>query len=237
MDETGLHGASVDRTRPLREQVYAILRGLILTGQAGPGTALDERAIAGELGISRTPVREAVKKLGDEGLVEIRAQSGTTVSPLRRGQIEEAHVIRRALEVESAGRAAERVTKADLHRLEDLLLLHSAALERRRYADAIALDDAFHRAICEICGFPALWRAVEISKAPLDRCRHAMIPRVGAGRTTLAEHRRILDALARRDPEAARQTMRDHLDGAVRKTLANLDAILGEPGEGKTNTE
>jgi GntR family transcriptional regulator, rspAB operon transcriptional repressor len=226
MSEIESNGLGVDRSRPLREQVYAILRTLILTGRLAPGASLEERTIAGELGISRTPVREAVRKLGDEGLVEIRAQSGTTVSPLLRAQVEEAHVIRRALEVEGVGRAAARMTDADVHRLEDLLMLHAAALDRHGYVDAIALDDAFHRAICDICGYPMLWRAVEISKAPLDRCRHAMIPKVGAGPTTLAEHRRILDALARRDVDAARQAMRDHLDGAVQKTLANLDAIL-----------
>jgi DNA-binding GntR family transcriptional regulator len=219
----------LDRTRPLRDQVYGILRGLILSGGLEPGAALDEKAIASRLQVSRTPVHEAVKKLSDERLVHVRAQSGTTVSLLDRHQIEEAHVIRRALEAESAWFAAGRITDAWLNRLEDIHLLHAAAIERRAYADAIMQDDAFHQTIAEISGFPMLWRAIEISKAQLDRCRHAMIPRAGEGEATLVEHRAILEALRRRDPEASRQAIRDHLDAALGKTLQYLDTVLAEP--------
>ena len=110
MDDADLLDVRLDRTRPLRDQVYGVLRELILTGGLGPGQALDEKAIATRLQVSRTPVHEAVKKLSDEHLVEVRAQSGTTVSPLDRHQIEQAHVIRRALEAESASHAAQRIT-------------------------------------------------------------------------------------------------------------------------------
>lgn len=219
----------LDRTRPLREQVYSVLRELILTGGLGPGAALDEKAIAARLQVSRTPVHEAVKKLSDESLVEVRAQSGTTVAPLDRHQIEQAHVIRRALEAEAAQYAALRVTPAWLNRLEDIQLLHAAAIQRRAYVDAIAQDDAFHRTVAEVSGYPMLWRAIEISKAQLDRCRHAMIPLVGRGEATLAEHRAVLDALRRRDPDASRAAMRAHLDGAHRKTLEFLDVVLAAP--------
>ncbi len=229
MSDAELFDMRVDRTRPLREQVYAVLRELILTGGLGPGAALDEKAVAARLGVSRTPVHEAVKKLSDEHLVEVRAQSGTTVSPLDRHQIEQAHVIRRALEAESATYAAQRVTPAWLNRLADIQLLHAAALERRAYVDAIHQDDAFHRTIAEISGYPLLWRAIEISKAQLDRCRHAMIPRAGEGAATLSEHQAILDALRRGDPEASCAAMRAHLDGAHAKTLVYLDTVLNEP--------
>jgi DNA-binding GntR family transcriptional regulator len=231
MDDSALLDLRLDRTRPLRDQVYAVLREMILTGGLGPGAALDEKAIATRLRVSRTPVHEAVKKLSDEHLVEVRAQSGTTVAPLDPHQIEQAHVIRRALEAESAHHAAERITPAWLNRLADIQLLHAAALERRAYADAIHQDDAFHRTLAEISGYPLLWRAIEISKAQLDRCRHAMIPREGQGEATLAEHKAILDALRRGDAEGSQAAMRAHLDGAHAKTLEYLDAVLGEPAK------
>jgi DNA-binding GntR family transcriptional regulator len=221
----------LDRPRPGREQVYGVLRELILTGGLGPGVALDEKAIAARLQVSRTPVHEAVKKLSDESLVEVRAQSGTTVAPLDRRLIEQAHVIRRALEVESAQHAARRATPAWLNRLADIQLLHAAAIERRAFVDAIAQDDAFHRTVAEISGYPLLWRAIEISKGQLDRCRHLTIPLEGRGQATLDEHAAILAALARGDPDGAAAAMRAHLDGAQAKTLEYLDALLAEPAQ------
>ncbi len=218
----------LDRTRPLRDQVYDLLRHMIVTGGLMPGAMVDEKALAARLQVSRTPVHEAVKKLSDEHLVTVRAQSGTMVAPLDRHEIEQAHIIRRALEAEAAQRAADRVTPQGLNRLADIQLLHKAALQRRAYPDAIAHDDAFHRAIADISGYPMLWRAIEISKAQLDRCRHAMIPMAGRGAETLREHGAILEALRQRDGDATRHAMRVHLDSAYDKTLAYIDTVLAE---------
>jgi GntR family transcriptional regulator, rspAB operon transcriptional repressor len=229
MDQIDLAEVHLDRARPLRDQIYDVLRRLIVTGGLMPGAAVDEKAIAGRFQVSRTPVHEAVKKLADEHLVTVRAQSGTMVAPLDRHEIEQAHVIRRALEAEAAQRAAGRMTAQGLNRLTDIQLLHKAALQRRAFADAIAHDDAFHRAIADISGYPMLWRAIEISKAQLDRCRHAMIPMAGRGAETLREHAAILDALRGRDGDASRGAMRAHLDSAYDKTLAYIDTVLAEP--------
>jgi DNA-binding GntR family transcriptional regulator len=209
----------------MRDQIYALLRADILTGRLRPGQAIEEKAIATRLGVSRTPVHEAVKKLADEHLVEVRAQSGTMVSLLDRARIEEAHVIRRALEIESAGLAAGRAGPAALNRLDDLLMLHGATIERHDYAEAILLDDAFHRAVSDISGLAMLWRVIEISKAQLDRCRHLMLPREG-GAATLAEHRAIIAALATGASDVARRAMQAHLDRAFRDTLRGLDLIF-----------
>lgn len=229
MTDADLMDMRLDRTRPLRDQVYGLLRRQIVTGELDPGSAVDEKAIALRLQVSRTPVHEAVKKLSDERLVTVRAQSGTIVAALDRHEIEQAQVIRRALEAEAAHTAAGRVTEAWLNRLEDILLLQAAALERRGFADAIAHDDAFHRTVTEISGYPMLWRAIEISKAQLDRCRHAMIPMAGLGAATLTEHGAIVAALRARDPGASREAMRAHLDSSYRKTLLYIDTVLAEP--------
>ena len=101
----------VDRARSLREQIYGIVRRLILTCEFAPGSVIDEKAIALDLGVSRTPVREAVKKLSDENLVEVQAQAATVVAPIDRKLIHESFLIRRALEVESVGVAACRMSQ------------------------------------------------------------------------------------------------------------------------------
>ena len=209
-----LSRARMDRERPLRDQVYEIIRNLVLTGKIAPGEVIDEKLIAAQLKISRTPVREAVKKLSDENLIDVVAQSGTRAALLDRHEVEQAYIIRRALEMESAGQAATHMTGAHAEALSDILIMHARAIERKNYVLAITIDDKFHRAISEISNLPRLWRAIEISKAQLDRCRHLMLPRAGEGKATLEEHREIIRALNSADPEKARLAMGAHLQRA-----------------------
>ena len=215
--------ALIGRSTSLREQIYGIVRKRILTSELAPGAAIDEKAIALELGVSRTPVREAVKKLTDENLVEVKAQSRTLVRRLDRKLIHEAFLIRRALEVENVGHAACSATRAHIQCLENIQRLHTLALRRRRFVDAIGLDDKFHRQISEISDLPRLWQAIEVSKAHLDRCRYLTLPRPGAGSATLLQHQAVVKALVRRNPASARQAMAEHLDKAYEGIVSFLD--------------
>ena len=213
----------LDRSRPLRDQIYPLVRGLILTGIIRPGEVIDEKAIAAQLDVSRTPVREAVKRLSDERLVDVVAQSGTKASKMDRKAIEESFLIRRALEMESAAQASQHMTQEHADRLHDILARHERAVEKRQFVEAIARDDEFHRAITEISDLPRLWSTIEISKAQLDRCRHMMLPRAGQAEATLEQHREIIRGLNSRDPARAAATMKAHLDAAWRSTTAVLD--------------
>jgi DNA-binding GntR family transcriptional regulator len=218
----------LDRSRPLRDQIYPMIRGLILTGVIQPGEVIDEKAIAAQLHVSRTPVREAVKRLSDEHLVDVVAQSATRAARMDRREIEEAFLIRRALEMESAAQAAGHMSQEHADRLHDILAKHERAVERRQFVEAIARDDEFHRAVTEISDLPRLWSTIEISKAQLDRCRHMMLPRAGQAEATLEQHRAIIRALNSRDPAKAAGAMKAHLDAAWRSTVAVLDG----PGPG-----
>lgn len=218
-----LSSVRLDRARPLRDQIYQLVRRLLLTGAIRPGEIIDEKAIAAQLDVSRTPVREAVKRLADEHLVEVLAQSATRAMRIDRDEIAQSFLIRRALEMESAAQAAPLMNQEHADRLVSILAQHERAIERHSYVEAIGHDDAFHRAITEISGLPRLWQMIEISKAQLDRCRHLMLPRSGEAETTLEHHRAIIRALNSKDPEQARRAMRDHLDTAYRSTKAVLD--------------
>ena len=220
----------VERARPLRQQIYDIVRRWILTGELAPGAAIDEKAIAQRFGVSRTPVREAVKKLSDENLVDVKAQSGTVVSRIDHKLIWEAFIIRRALEVESVGVAARRMSQKHEDRLEELHLLHRHAVERKRFVDAIAQDDAFHSYISEISDMPRLWRAIEISKAQLDRCRYLAVPRPGLAGATIEQHRRIIVALSQKDELLSREMMGEHLDRAFEGIVASLNLATESAG-------
>ena len=108
---------SVNRSHSLREQIYSLIRTLILTGEIQPGETIDEKAIAAKLSVSRTPVREAVKKLSDEHLVDVVAQSATRAAKIDPHEIAQAYLIRRALEVECASRAAQNMSQTHIDHL------------------------------------------------------------------------------------------------------------------------
>lgn len=214
-----LDAPNLNRTLPLRDQIYQFIRGMIVSGQMRPGEAINEVAIAEQLGVSRTPVREAVKRISDEGLVNVFAQTGTFVAPISLKELEEAYVIRSALEMESARRAASKLTAAHAELLEDNIAAHELAISRAKFAEAIRLDDVFHKTIAEINDFQMLWRAVDISKAQMDRGRYLSLPKPGYGETTIQQHKLILKALQRHDGAAAAAAMREHLNTSLRNAL------------------
>jgi len=214
----------LDRRIPLRDQIYPVLRDLILTGVIKPGEPIDEKHIAQLLRISRTPVREAVKKLSDQHLVDVIAQSGTKASMIDAGEIHQAYLIRRALEMESAAQAAPHFTAAHAAQLKRILRDHEAALSDNNSVRAISIDDNFHRTIAEIAGLPRLWTMIEISKAHLDRCRHIMLSRRGIAAAVLKQHNVIVEALATGSPDVARAAMREHLE----TSYSSIESMLAE---------
>lgn len=209
-----LSGYRLQRDSSMRDQVYALLRNLILTGEISPGGLIDEKYIGEQLGISRTPIREAVKRLSDEHLVDVVAQSATRASQLDPKSIEEAFLIRRALEMESAGQASQAMTQAHTNALSNIIKNHMSALENKQFSKAIDIDDEFHCYIAGINDLERLWRTVEVSKAQLDRCRHILSPHKGQGEKTIEQHRVILRALNSADAQNARTAMQAHLDFA-----------------------
>ncbi|PZO80251.1 MAG: GntR family transcriptional regulator [Mesorhizobium amorphae] len=221
-----LDPSSLNRALPLRDQIYQMVRTMIVAGRLKPGEPVNEVSIADALGVSRTPVREAVKRISDEGLIKVLAQTGTFVAPISRHDLEEAYVIRRALEMESARRAAPRFDKAAAEALEDNVDAHRLAIRRGRFARAIQLDDAFHRSIAETSGFPGIWRAVDISKAQMDRGRYLALPEPGYGAQTITQHEAILSALIANDAEAAALAMGSHLETSLRNTLDVAEELL-----------
>lgn len=229
-----LANLQMNRTRSMRDQVYELLRKLILTGKIKPGELIDEKAIALQLAISRTPVREAVKRLSDEHLVDVVAQSATRASQLDTDAIREAYLIRRALEMESAAQAAGRMTQKHTDALATIIDKQTRCIDDKAYANAIEVDDEFHAYVARISHLERLWQTIEISKAQLDRCRHIMLPRMGEAEKTIEQHREILRALNTNDSEKARLAMCTHLDYAYGASVALLEASnLEFPAERK----
>jgi len=208
----------IDRAQPIPEQVYRLLRQAIITLRLPPGATIIEKQITERLDISRTPVRDALRQLADEGLIHVKPQSGTFVALIDRQQLEEGRLIRRSLEIEGIKLAVARVAAADLENLKDILALQERAAQRNRYPDFIAGDDQFHRTISELSGFPRLWRVISGAKAQLDRVRHLSAPLPGQADRVLRQHRAIVVALAKRDPEQTVRALSHHLDDAYERT-------------------
>ena len=180
--------------------------------QRRPGEAISEGEIALSYGVSRTPVREAILKLSDEGLLDIYPQSGIFVSRIPIAALPEAIIIRRALEETTARLAAERATSSQI------LALHSV-LERQRESSAARDSDAFHQAdetfhasIADVAGYPGIWKFIQQVKVHVDRYRRLTLPQHGRIALVIAEHEAILTAIEAHDPEGARRGMEIHLE-------------------------
>ena len=168
--------------------IYSDLRAELLSLQRRPGEAISEAEIALSYGVSRTPVREAILKLSDEGLLEIFPQSGIIVSRIPVAALPEAIIIRKALEETTARLAAERATSSQILALR-------AILERQREAEAAGdseafhqADEAFHATIAEIAGHPGIWKLIQQVKVHVDRYRRLTLPQQGRIAQVITEH-------------------------------------------------
>ena len=192
--------------------IHRDLRAAIVALRRKPGEPIAEKLIAQDYGVSRTPVREAILKLADEGLVEIFPQSGTFVARIPLGALPEAFAIRKALEEATVRYAAERATRSQIATLH-------ACVERQKEVDAAGdrdgfhqADEAFHALIAEIAGYPGFWTVIQQVKVQVDRCRRLTLPVQGRMGVVIAEHEAIVDAISRHDPDRAERAIAEHLD-------------------------
>jgi len=204
------HGGRPRRTNA-SSRIYSELRDALVSLQRRPGEAISEAEIALSYGLSRTPVREAILKLADEGLVDIFPQSGIFVSRIPLAALPEAIIVRKALEETTAGMAAQRATPSQIMNLQTIV-------QQQREADAAGdrdgfhlADEAFHAGIAEIAGYPGIWRLILQVKVHVDRYRRLTLPVAGRITEVIAEHETILAAIEAHDPAAARAAMERHL--------------------------
>lgn len=208
----------LDRRRQAAPQVYELLRERILALDLTPGTVLSRADLAAQFGVSQTPVREALIKLGDEGLVDIFPQHATVVSRIDIDTALQAHFLRRAIELElvhELSRLPEAALRALLVRLRAHIERQAAALAPQDWPDFTREDRAFHHAMYEAAGQTALWQLVQSRAGHVDRLRRLNLPAKGKAQAVLGDHRAITAALAARDAVAAQAAVRAHLAGTL----------------------
>lgn len=210
----------------LRERVHEKLRAAIVSGELPAGAVLNEREIAGSLGVSTTPVKEALRRLEGEGLIVVEPRRSARVCFDAR-RAEEMTLARAALESMIARMAATRVGATALRAIEEIFARMDAATRAGDARKLITLNERFHDAIHEAsdCGY---LRRVLVGQRVYDHATRVFL--LGdpdeCGRA-LTEHRAILDALAARDGDAAERAMRDHVVRSGREHIRTAFARRG----------
>ena len=217
-EEQALELKKVDRRLPAREQAYQVLRSAIISTVIPPGTMISENKICAAIGASRTPIRDAILRLSEEGLVEVYPQRGSNVAPISLSRVYEGHFVRRALELAVIREAAKKWTKEDTQKIKEIIAAQRKATDP---VEILRLDDKFHEYFCQVAGLENIWHTIQSAKSHLDRVRHLAVPVRGNQDKVIAEHSRVLEALEAGDVRAAVKHHREHLD-TVYETIERL---------------
>ena len=216
-----LAGARVDRKKPAAAQVYDHLRTLITSLAIPPGATLARAVLADRFGVSQTPVREALLKLEEEGLVDTFPQSATKVSQIDLQSVLEAQFLRISVELETVRKLAMDAGDIDLFPIEMLIAQQERLLQRNDIPAFAEADREMHRTMLELAGVPGLWSVIRSRSGHLDRLRHLHLPTPGKAQSVIEEHRGVFEAVSAGDPAQAQERLRTHLSG----TIASVDEL------------
>ena len=210
-----------ERTRQAAPQVFEHMRDMIISMTLPPGSVLSRSELAAQYGISQTPVRDALMRLSEEGLVDIFPQHATVVSAVNIMLAQQAYFLRRSIELEVVRTLAESPATAPVEQLRANIVRMKAILTTQDYTEFSLIDQAFHRMMYEAAQVPDLWPLVRRQSGHLDRLRRLHLPIAGKGAAVIRDHTATVDAIADGNPVAAQACLRAHLSD----TLANLDEI------------
>lgn len=217
----------IQNHRPLREMVYEELKMQILTGAIEPGTRMMEVELAETMGVSRTPIREAIRKLEKEGLVTIRPRRGAYASSISTEDMLEILEVRQNVEGLAAFFAASRMTPSKLDEVKYYSEKYNKAVSTGNMEAMIEYDTKFHRAIADSCNNKILLQMIEQLQEMVLRFRYIYYDTFRRAENMPAEHQAILDAIARGDEDAARAAADIHIDRL--KTMVANDRVPGIP--------
>lgn len=208
------------RTVSLEDQVYTVLEQEILTGTAPRGAALREISLSQRLNVSRTPIRSALHRLAEEGLVELLPNRSAVVAGVTREDVIDMYEIRMRLEGLAARYAAARMTEAEKQALAEEMRLTERSLQQGDTDRLQALDDSFHARIYRASGSRFLRRILGELHRHLQRYRLVAMRTPGRREASVAEHRAIMDAVLAGDGDRAEAASRQHAEQALACILA-----------------
>lgn len=205
-----VHMASAVSLKPraLYEEVAELLRQRIFNRELEPGTWIDELKLAEEYGISRTPLREAIKVLATEGLVTMKMRRGAYVTEVSDTDLRDVYHLLSLLESDAAGVVAQKATDAQIKELQAIHKeLEAAVTQRDKF---FAINERFHMRVLDIAG--NRWRDQMVAdlRKVMKLNRHNSLLKAGRVKESMLEHRAIMEAIARRDAKAAVKRVQEH---------------------------
>ncbi|HHY06798.1 MAG TPA: GntR family transcriptional regulator [Clostridia bacterium] len=227
MSERRLDALKLDNFKPLRDVVFETLREAIIKGVLKPGERLMENQLAENMGVSRTPVREAIRKLELEGFVNVISRKGTYVSELSYKDVHEIYEIRATLESLACGLAAERATASEIEEMERYLIEENDYLYHEDILLTVKTDIGLHELIYKATRNEKIMGIMSNLKEHLYRLRCTSITLPGRKKRSLIEHQGIVDAIAAREVELAQKLGQEHIVHAEQAMLALLRNKLG----------
>jgi DNA-binding GntR family transcriptional regulator len=197
--------------RPLYEEVAERLRTSIFSHEFAPGDWVDEQALAIQYGISRTPMREAIKVLASEGLITMKMRRGAYVTEVSKSDLSQIFTVLALLEGQACREVAKIATEKELDELDSLHLKLERSAADRDLDLFFAINQQFHDKIQEICANPWMQRVILDLRKVLKLQRRDSLSKRGRLESSLLEHRKILSALLARDADLAEKLMKEHL--------------------------
>ncbi|BDI04831.1 GntR family transcriptional regulator [Sphaerotilus microaerophilus] len=204
--------------RALYQDVAERLRERIFNRQLEPGSWIDEQKLAADFGISRTPLREALKVLAVEGLVTMKVRRGAYVTEMSVQDVQQVYHVMALLESDAAGEVARQATPAEIAQLRALHDRLEREVHQREFF--FATNEAFHMQLLTLGGNRWSQQIVGDLRKVMKLNRHHSLFKQGRLEESLAEHRALMDAIEQRDAEAARRLMRLHLDNGLEAASA-----------------
>ncbi len=220
-----LANVELDPKESLVKQIYDVLWELIVNIKLKPGQVMSEKEISESLKASKTPVREAIIKLEETGLIRVVPKSGTYVSPISLDRYIEACFTRLHLEVGAVRRAAERSNDLkSVLRLEAMITRQVKALEVEKHEEFFQLDEALHQAFFDMAGVPGVWQVVKRTQSDVYRIRHLKrIYNIRRGNQVIEEHQAIVAAIRNGSPDAAEAALIEHI-GSLESEIDQMSA-------------
>lgn len=213
----------------LNGNAVTVLRDMIVSGGLAPGQRLNERELCAQLAVSRTPVREALKVLTQEGLLQALPNRSSVVAPLDATETSALIEVVAAIESLAAELAATRINDAQVAELGILHYTMLAHHARRELPGYFAANKAFHRRIVEVADNPVLLWIWDLLSLRVDRARYASNQWPARWQEATSEHARLLELFTARDAAAVAQAMREHVRKGLSVVVASLNAAPQQP--------
>ena len=212
----------MDEYLPLRDVVFNTLRRAILKGELKPGERLMEITLADKLGVSRTPIREAIRKLELEGLVVMAPRKGAKVASITERDLNDVLEVRKGMEVLAISLACKRITGEELEKLETIEQSFQKLIESGNLTELAEMDVKFHDTIYQATNNQRLVQLLNNLREQMYRYRMEYLKDIAVRRTLAEEHKAICRALRERDEQQAEEYVSIHIDNQQKAIIRSL---------------